>query len=397
MTMGPVRQAGMDAAMEHVNDETPQRSGAGQISVEARVSDLVRLGIIGLFAYWTLELIAPFALIVIWSAILAVALFPMFDALSRLIGNRPVIAAIVIVVGCLVLIIAPLALVAVNFADTVQALISKVWTGEFTLPAAPLAIREWPVIGERLHNTWNQIAGDMASTIIKFQAPIREVMGAVVAKLASIGGGVLSFVASIMLSGLFLTRATRLAAATQLLANRIAGEKGVGFARLAGTTVRNVSRGVIGVAFLQTLLCGLCFAFFDIPARGALTFAVFVLCVMQLGPGLVLLPMIIWAWFSWPSAVALVFTCLAIPITVVDNVLKPILMARGLSTPMPVILIGVIGGTLSHGLLGLFLGPVVLSVFYELLRAWAWPATAASGAGHDPATGFDGQVQRSAQ
>jgi predicted PurR-regulated permease PerM len=387
----------MDAAMEQTNDTAPQTSTAGQISIEARVSDLVRLGIIGLFAYWTLQLIAPFALIVIWSAILAVALFPMFDALSRLIGNRPVIASIVIVVSCLVLIIAPLALVAVNFADTVQALIGKLRTEDFTLPAAPAAIKEWPVIGERIYNTWNQIAGDLASTIIKFQAPIREVMGVIVAKLASVGGGVLSFVASILLSGLFLTRATPLAAAVQLLANRIGGEKGVGFARLAGSTVRNVSRGVIGVAFLQTLLCGLCFAFFDIPARGALTFAVFMLCVMQLGPGLVLLPMIVWAWFSWSYGTAFIFTCLAIPITVVDNVLKPILMSRGLSTPMLVILIGVIGGTLSHGLLGLFLGPVVLSVFYELLRAWAWPAAASTGSEHELAAGFDGQVQRSVQ
>lgn len=321
----------------------------------------------------------------------------MFDALSRLIGNRPVIASIVIVVSCLVLIIAPLALVAVNFADTVQALIGKLRTEDFTLPAAPAAIKEWPVIGERIYNTWNQIAGDLASTIIKFQAPIREVMGVIVAKLASVGGGVLSFVASILLSGLFLTRATPLAAAVQLLANRIGGEKGVGFARLAGSTVRNVSRGVIGVAFLQTLLCGLCFAFFDIPARGALTFAVFMLCVMQLGPGLVLLPMIVWAWFSWSYGTALIFTCLAIPITVVDNVLKPILMSRGLSTPMLVILIGVIGGTLSHGLLGLFLGPVVLSVFYELLRAWAWPAAASTGSEHELAAGFDGQGQRSVQ
>ena len=101
--MGPAGRAGMDTAMEQVSDTTSQGSSAGQISVEARVSDLVRLGIIGLFAYWTLELIAPFALIVIWSAILAVALFPMFDALSRLIGNRPVISAFVIVVSCLVM------------------------------------------------------------------------------------------------------------------------------------------------------------------------------------------------------------------------------------------------------------------------------------------------------
>ena len=365
--------------MENTGDREARGADSGQISIEARISDLVRLGIIGLFAYWTLVLIAPFALIVIWSAILAIALFPMFEALSRAIGNRPVIAAIIIVVFCLVLIIAPLALVAVNFADAAQALIGKLWTENFTLPSAPAAIREWPVVGERLYSIWNQIAGDLAATVVKFQAPIREVAAVVVAKLASIGGGVLSFVASIILSGIFLTRAARLAGAIQVLASRIAGEKGVGFARLAGATVRNVSRGVIGVAFLQTLLCGLCFAVFGVPARGALTFLVFMLCLMQLGPGLVLLPVIIWSWFSWSPSLAFVFTVVAVPIMVIDNILKPILMARGLSTPMPVILIGVIGGTLSHGLLGLFLGPVVLSVFYELLRAWAWPPATSNG------------------
>ncbi|WP_087001123.1 AI-2E family transporter [Rhizobium sullae] len=360
-------------------DATAQAAEARQISIEARVSDLVRLGIIGLFAYWTLLLIAPFALIAVWSAILAVALFPMFEALSRLFGNRPVIAATVIVVACLVLIIAPLALVAVNFVDALQALVGKLRTENFALPAAPATIREWPIVGERIYGAWNQLASNLASTIIKFQAPIREVMGVVITKFASIGGGVLSFIASIILSGIFLTMSARLAVAIQILASRIAGDKGVGFARLAGTTVRNVSRGVIGVAFLQALLCGLCFAFFGVPASGALTFLVFVLCVMQLGPALVLMPVVVWAWLSWPALIAFAFTVVAVPIMIVDNILKPILMARGLSTPMPVILIGVIGGTLSYGLLGLFLGPVVLSVFYELLRAWVWPSEASSG------------------
>jgi len=358
--------------MEQAPSGTTAQASPAQISVEARVNDLVRIGIIGLFAYWSLQLIAPFALIVIWSAILAVAFFPMFEALSRLLGNRPVLSATVIVVACLVLIIAPLALVAVNFADAIQALVGQLKADSFALPAAPQAIRDWPVIGERLYAAWNQVASNLSATIMKFQAPLREVMGVIIAKLASIGGGVLSFVASVILSGIFLTMAPRLAATIQVLASRIGGEKGVGFARLAGSTVRNVSRGVIGVAFLQTLLSGLCFAFFDIPARGALTFLVFMLCLMQLGPGLVLVPAIVWAWFSWSTSLAFAFTVVAIPITIVDNVLKPLLMSRGLSTPMPVILIGVIGGTLSHGLLGLFLGPIVLSVFYELLRAWAW-------------------------
>lgn len=124
-----------------------------------------------------------------------------------------------------------------------------------------------------------------------------------------------------------------------------------------------------------------------------MTFIVFVLCLMQLGPALVLLPVILWAWFSWPTSIALVFTVVAIPIMIIDNILKPILMARGLSTPMLVILIGVIGGTLSQGLLGLFLGPVVLSVFYELLRAWAWPSGSTASENSRPA-GFDAQPER---
>ena len=118
---------------------------------------------------------------------------------------------------------------------------------------------------------------------------------------------------------------------------------------------------------------------FDVPGRGALVFVVFVLCLMQLGPGPVLVPLIVWAWVYWPVLIASAFSVVGIPIMLIDNILKPLLMARGLTTPMPVILIGVIGGTLSHGLLGLFLGPVILSVFYELLLSWAAPPSSAAG------------------
>lgn len=344
-----------------------------QVSIEARVSDLVRLGIIGLFAYWSFMLVAPFALIMVWSAILAVALFPLFERLCRSLGNKPVLAATMIVIACLVLITAPLALVTVTFTETIQALVGRLTSENFSLPSAPQGLRDWPLLGEQFYSGWNRVAHNLTASLLRFQDPLLELTGLIIAKLASVGGGVLSFVASIILSGVFLTMSPRLAVATRVLADRIAGEKGVGFAQLAGKTVRNVSRGVIGVALLQTLLCGLCFMLFDIPARGALVFIVFMLCLMQLGPGLVIAPLIIWAWLYWPALMALAFTVVGIPIMLIDNVLKPILMARGLTTPMPVILIGVIGGTLSHGLLGLFLGPVILSVFYELLRTWAAP------------------------
>jgi predicted PurR-regulated permease PerM len=382
--------------MEQANDTTARAANTGQISIEARVSDLVRLGVIGLFAYWTMRLISPFAVIIVWSSILSIALFPVFSALSRILGNRPVVAATAIVIACLVLIITPLALVAVNFIDAADALVDKLRAGDFSL-SAPANIREWPIVGERLYNAWNLIADDLATTAIRFREPIRHLLGIVAARVATIAGGILSFVVSIVLSGIFLTMSDRLATTVQVLAGRIAGDRGVGFARLAGATVRNVSRGVIGVAFLQALLCGICFAAFGIPARGALTFLVLVLCLMQIGPGLVLVPMIAWAFYSWPISTAFALTAVAVPIMIVDNVLKPLLISRGLTTPMAVILIGVIGGTLSYGLLGLFLGPVVLSVFYELLRAWAWPSGVLNVAENAPSAEADQATVRAAK
>ena len=153
-------------------------------------------------------------------------------------------------------------------------------------------------------------------------------------------------------------------------ARRVAADRGAHFVDLAGATIRNISRGVIGVALLQALLTGLILSMFGVPAAGVIAFLVLIFCIVQIGPVPVVLPVIIWAWSTKDTGPALILTLLLIVIPVIDNVLKPILMARGLSTPMLVILLGVIGGTVSYGLIGLFLGPILLGIFYELLMAW---------------------------
>ena len=127
---------------------------------------------------------------------------------------------------------------------------------------------------------------------------------------------------------------------------------------------------MIGVALLQALLTGLILTLFGVPAAGVIAFLVLLFCIVQVGPVPVVLPVIIWAWSAKDTGPALLLTLLLIVIPVIDNVLKPILMARGLSTPMLVILLGVIGGTVTYGLIGLFLGPILLGIFYELLMAW---------------------------
>jgi predicted PurR-regulated permease PerM len=145
---------------------------------------------------------------------------------------------------------------------------------------------------------------------------------------------------------------------------------GEGFVDLAGGTVRSVARGVVGISLIQAILFGIGAIFAGIPLVGLWTFIVLVLAIIQLGPGLVILPVIIYAWTTMDTFGAAILTVYMVPVMLLDNVLKPIIMGRGLPVPMLVIFIGVIGGTLAHGLIGLFVGPIVLALGYELGRAW---------------------------
>ena len=139
--------------------------------------------------------------------------------------------------------------------------------------------------------------------------------------------------------------------------------------QLAGATMRNVSQGVIGVALLQSMLSGIGFIVAGIPGSGLLALAVLIFGILQL-PGIVLVPLIVWAWTAMPAAPALALTAWLIPVALINNVLSPLLMAHGLKTPMPVIFAGVMGGAMAHGIIGLFLGPLVLAVAWELIVAW---------------------------
>ncbi|MBB5575478.1 AI-2E family transporter [Rhizobium paranaense] len=351
-------------------------------SADARIGEFIRLAVAGLFAYWSFTIVAPFILIIAWAAILAVALFPVFELLRKLLGPRGIAAAVLIVIACLAIVIAPLATILFGFADGTRALLTGLKEGTIALPSAPESIKAWPYFGERAFELWNYAIANFAEMLKQFQEPIRAAAGVILERTAALAGGVLSFIASLLLCGVFLVTRQQLVSAVNLVVTRIAGNRGTDFVRLASITVRNVSRGIIGIALLQTLLCGLLLFLFDVPAQGVLSFVVFILCIIQIGPGIVLLPLVIWAWFAWPFTDALLFMLLAVPIALLDNILKPILISRGLSTPMPLILLGVIGGTLAHGLVGLFLGPVVLGVFYDLFVAWTNPTVPA---GESPA------------
>ena len=182
--------------------------------------------------------------------------------------------------------------------------------------------------------------------------------------------GLIELLVAIIVAGFLFTRGPQLVDVLSAFVSRALSHRGKELVQLAGATIRNVSRGVVGIALLQSLLAGAGFLAAGIPAAGVLAFVALLLSIVQIGPAILFLPIVIWSWTAMETTNALIFTAYMVPVGLIDNVLRPFLMARGLTTPMPVIVIGVIGGTMAFGIVGLFFGPIVLSVAWAVMAAW---------------------------
>ncbi len=349
-----------------------------QRSLDAVVIDMaIRLVLLGLFVYWSFLIVAPFLVIFVWAIILAVAIYPLFAWVRKHLGGRSGLTAFLITVLGLLIVLGPTAILAASLADSFDTLLAGLKSGTLAFPPPDPGIRDWPVVGIELHDTWTLASANLSAFLHQYQEPVMSVGSSLLGSVAGIGGSVLTFAASILIAGFLYTSGPEHARRARGFARRIVSNRGEGFVDLAGATIRNISRGVIGISLLQSFLAGLGLMVAGVPAAGLIAFGVLVLGIIQIGPTILLLPVIIWAWTAMGSGAALAFTVYMLPVALLDNVLKPIVMAKGLQTPMLVIFIGVIGGTLAHGLIGLFLGPVILAVFYELLVAWVrqTPAT----------------------
>ena len=327
----------------------------------------VRLALIAGVIYVSFLLLRPVAPLLLWSVILAVAVFPLYALLRRRASMRPWLAATLL---SLLLLVTPVILLSTSAIETLDAYGHMVLEGNRVVPPPPASVRTWPLVGERLHDLWLAAANDSRTFLTSHVAQI-ALFGRFIGNIAAgVAFEVLQFAAAIVIAGVLLAYSDRLSVTVTGLAGRVADARGRHFVEIAGSTIRNVSQGVIGVALLQAALLGLGMLVAEVPFAGAITFVCLVLAIVQVGPNIVMIPVIIWAWFTMPVMTAAIFTVYTAPLLLLDNVLRPILMARGLQTPMPVILAGVICGTLAGGLIGLFVGPVVLAVFYDLMNIW---------------------------
>ncbi|MDB5612263.1 MAG: family transporter [Bradyrhizobium sp.] len=338
----------------------------------------IRLGLLALLLYWSFVLVRPFIPIFAWSVVLAVALYPAYNWLSIHLGDRPKLAAVIITVVNLAIIIGPAAWLGLGLIEGLRDFAGQLASGSLTVPSPPEKIKDWPVVGAQLHTLWDHASTNLRAALKEIAPHLKPLAGPVFAFAGSASVGTLKFIGSVLVAGFLFPAGPRIVAAIRSIQARLVSHRSQDFVALAGATIRTVSQGVIGVAIVQSLLVGVGLKLAGVPSAGVLAFAVLVLAIIQIGSAIVLFPVIIWIWTTKDFMAALLITIYLLVVGLADNVLKPMLMGRGLSTPALVIFIGLLGGTIAHGIVGLFVGPIILAVVWELMMAWIREAQASA-------------------
>ena len=331
---------------------------------------VIRLGLLAFLIYWTILLIRPFVPILAWSIVLAVALYPVFSFLSKLLGGRPKLAAAILTLINLGIVIGPATWLGLSALEGVKEFARNLGAGNLAIPSPPESINSWPLIGPSLYEFWNQASSNIRAALREVAPYLKPLAGVLLALAGNAGVGLLKFILSVALAGFLFPYGSQLVEAGKSFLYRIVPEQSEHFLELTGATIRAVSQGVIGVAIIQSLLAGIGFKLAGIPSAGLLAFAVMILSIIQVGAAIVLVPVVIWIWTDKDFTTALLLTVFLGLVGIIDNILKPLVMKRGLTTPTLVIFVGVIGGTLAHGIVGLFVGPIILSLAWELTAAW---------------------------
>jgi predicted PurR-regulated permease PerM len=330
----------------------------------------IRLVVLGLLLYLAFILVRPFLTIAIWAVVLAVALYPGYERMVGWLGGRRRLAAAVLTIIGLLILFGPATWLALSLIEALGSLSQRLEPAPLTVPAPPATVKDWPLVGDAIHQFWLLASTNLQGALARIAPQLRPVGSSLLAIAAGAGTGAIQFVLGLIVAGFLLPPAPALVDAVKQLSRRLASDQGETFMHIAAVTIRAVARGVIGVAALQAFLIGIGLVTAGVPGASLLTLAALVLGIIQIGPSVVTIPVIIWAWTAMDTAAALLFTAYLVPVNLLDNVLRPLVMGRGLDTPIVVIFIGVIGGTLSLGLTGLFLGPIILAVIWELLVAW---------------------------
>jgi len=366
-------EAGLRVLRRRLRDEgtlpmTSDRSMTARGELTRTVLAVLLIGGLIAGSFWILR---PFLLSAIWAAMIVVATWPLMLAVQRRLRRR--VWAVVVMTGAMLLIfVVPLVLAIqalVGNMDTITGWLHSV--GSKSIPPPPAWVTAIPVIGSKIAERWADVAAGGTSELLARLQPFMNDAAKWLARLAGgIGALTLEFLLTVVIAAIMYAQGETARDAIIRFCRRLAGDRGERVAILAGQSIRAVALGVVVTALAQTLLAGLGLAVAGVPFAGLLTAVILLLCIAQLGPILVLAPAIVWLFWTDSTGWGIALIVWTVLVGMLDNVLRPILIRKGADLPLLLIFAGVIGGLVAFGIIGLFVGPVVLAVSYTLLKEW---------------------------
>jgi predicted PurR-regulated permease PerM len=333
---------------------------------------LIRAGLVAVLAVFCFRIFVPFLNLMVWALILAITLYPLQVKLRSTLGNKDGLIATLIILVAFGIILVPTYLLGVAVAGSIEHAMAIFKSGSFRIPPPADSVSNWPIVGQRVFDFWQQASIDLTGLVQKFAPQLKETALALLGTVTGLGAGLLIFFVALIVAGILMAHGEKGHRSAVQIASRISGpENGLQITGLCTATIRAVAQGVVGIAFIQMLLIGVAFVVMDIPGAGLLALAVLLVGIMQLPATLITVPVIVFVIVTeGVSTMTIIFSVYVFVAGLADNVLKPLLLGRGVAVPMPVVLIGALGGMVTGGVIGLFIGPVMLSVGYQLF--WRW-------------------------
>ena len=320
-------------------------------------------------SFWILS---PFLASIVWATMIVVATWPLFLGLQTRLRGRRSWAVAVMTIGILLLLFVPLSLAIgtlVKNADAIVAFGKKL--AQDGLPPPPASVEAIPLVGTALADAWRGLLDLGLADLWKRVAPyVGEAAKWLAAQAGGVGLVAVHFLLTAVIAAILYSNGEAAALSARRFAARLAGERGEASVLLAGQAIRAVAIGIVVTALIQSLVGGVGLLVAGVPHTGVLVALMFMFCIAQLGPGFILFPVVGWLYWRGDAGWASFLLVWSIGVVTMDNFLRPVLIRRGADLPLLLIFAGVIGGLLAMGLLGLFVGPVVLAVTYRLTEAW---------------------------
>jgi predicted PurR-regulated permease PerM len=330
---------------------------------------ILQLFFIILIVGFCFKLMLPFIMPMIWATILAIIFYPFFNFLQKILKGRKTLASILLTLTLVGLMILPVIYFLSSATSNFLELKSSFEAGTLKITPPSQTINDWPIIGKSLYDFLYSLSADLQKSLFKYNVQIMEISKKIMESVLSSGLAFLQFILSVIIAGILLVSTSAKNLAVKFI-KRIAGEKADEILIISVSTIHQVVKGIIGVAIIQTAIQAFGLYFAGIPYAGILTLLCLIFSILQIGPTIINIGVIIYLFSTGVSGYAILWTIFFIISGLSDNILKPLLLSKGALVPMLVIFLGVIGGFIMSGFIGLFVGPIIFSIGYKLFIAW---------------------------